>query len=69
MQKITDYKVVSATALIDLSDLVIEAIADGWQPNGPATSDLPVTGHQQNRFTQTLVKYEQPSPAANLLLG
>ena len=51
MKKFSDYKIVCAARVDEVEKLVKSYIADGWELLGPACCC-------QDRYCQTLVKYE-----------
>jgi len=55
--KISEYNVVSLDNIDNAVDAVNERISEGWQPYGSMVVNT--IGDDEQRFTQTLVRYLQ----------
>ncbi len=56
-RKIADYSLIANPELFVLTQRVLEAIKNDWEPLG-GIIPIPETSSQQSSFIQTLVKYE-----------
>jgi hypothetical protein len=54
-KEVSEYRVVQAPTLTQLSELVMSMISEGWQPTGGAQSA------QGSQYAQTLIKYKAES--------
>ncbi len=58
MKKIIDYYICRHEYICDLSTKVSELIADGWQPYGVPSMELPRNETDSFHHYQPMVKYE-----------